>query len=76
MNLNVHVDQPGWLAIQRVVEDHVEVYFLPPERMTSLKGSLALFTDVRIAPGAAWDQARQDAWESAARETLPIPVKE
>ena len=22
--------EPGWLALQRLVNDHVEVYFLPP----------------------------------------------
>jgi hypothetical protein len=50
--------RPGWLAIQRVVDDHVELYFVPPEQTTSLKGSLAPFTKVRVPPGAAWDQAR------------------
>ena len=33
--------EPGWLALQRVVGDHVEVHFLPPEHRKSLKGSLA-----------------------------------
>ena len=31
---------PGWVALQRVVDDHVELYFLPPERRESLKGTL------------------------------------
>lgn len=28
--------QPGWLAPRRLVDDHVEVYFVPPERGKSL----------------------------------------
>lgn len=60
--------QPGWLALQRLVEDHVEVYFVPPEHRKSLKGSLARYTKVRVAPGRAWDEARERAWEEAAAQ--------
>ncbi len=32
----------GWVALQRLAGDHVEVYFILPEHRKSLKGSLAL----------------------------------
>ena len=60
--------EPGWLALQRLVDDHVEVYFLPPAHRKSLKGSLAEYLKVRIAPGLEWDRARDTAWNKASRE--------
>ena len=60
--------EPGWLALQRIVDDHVEVYFLPPEHNRSLKGILAPYVKTRIGSGREWDEARQLAWERAARE--------
>ena len=60
--------QPGWLALQRVVGDHVEVHFLPPEHRRSLMGSLAVQAKVRVSPGMAWDKARETAWSEAARQ--------
>ena len=40
--------EPGWLAIQQLVEDHVEISFIPPEHNRSLAGILASYTAVRI----------------------------
>ena len=60
--------QPGWLALQQVVDDHVEIYFVPPEHTRSLMGSLAKYIQVTVPPGEAWDRAREHAWEEAARE--------
>ena len=48
--------QPGWLAVQQLVDGHVEVYFLPPEQNRSLKGSLARYTTVRIPTEEALDR--------------------
>ena len=59
--------EPGWLALQRLVGDHVEVYFVPPEHRKSLKGSLAKHIKVRIAPGHEWNKARETAWKFAER---------
>ncbi|MBI4307974.1 MAG: AbrB/MazE/SpoVT family DNA-binding domain-containing protein [Chloroflexi bacterium] len=61
---------PGWVALQRLVNDHVEVHFLPPEHRKSLKGSLAKHTKVRIAPGREWDRAREAVWSKASREKV------
>jgi len=58
--------EPGWLALQRLVGDHVEVYFIPPEHRKSLKGSLAKHIKVRLAPGPEWDMARDTAWKEEA----------
>lgn len=60
--------QPGWIALQRLVDDHVEVYFMPPGHSKSLKGSLARHVRVRVSPGKDWDKARETAWAAAAMQ--------
>ena len=61
---------PGSLALQRVVDDHVEVYFVPPEHRESLKGALAKYVGVRIGRGREWEKAREAAWRKAAEEKV------
>lgn len=56
---------PGWVALERLVDDHVEVYFVPPEHRKSLKGSLAKHVKGRARPGTEWDSARKAAWAKA-----------
>lgn len=58
---------PGWLAVQRLVDDHIELYFAPPAHDRSLKGSLAEYTDVHVPPGQTWDEARDAAWTAERR---------
>ncbi len=58
---------PGWVALQRVADDHVEIYFLPPDHNESLKGSLAAYVRRDVAH-EDWDQARERAWRDAAAE--------
>jgi hypothetical protein len=60
--------KPGWVALQRLVGDRVEIYFLPPEHRESLAGSLSAFVRASIPPGEAWERARETAWEKAIRE--------
>ena len=62
--------EPGWLALQRLVNDHVEVYFLPPEHRKSLKGSLAEHVSVSVASGEEWSQARETAWKAAGQKKV------
>lgn len=62
--------EPGWMALQRLVNDHVEVYFLPPEHRKSLKGSLSKHIKVRVAPGSEWNRAREAAWRKEAQERV------
>ena len=58
----------GWLALQRLVDDHVEVYFLPPEHRTSLKGSLALHIKAPLPGEEDWAGVREGAWAAAVRD--------
>lgn len=60
--------EPGWLALQRLVDDHVEVYFVPPEHRRSLKGCLAKYATRSLPPGPEWGKAREAAWEEAVKE--------
>ena len=62
--------KPGWIALQSLVEDRVEIYFLPPEHQESLKGSLSHYRKIQIPPGDAWDKSRQSAWEAAVDEEI------
>ncbi len=59
--------EPGWLAVQRLQGDHLEVYFVPPEHNRSLKGSLAPYIQASVAAGEEWAQARRRAWSEAVR---------
>jgi bifunctional DNA-binding transcriptional regulator/antitoxin component of YhaV-PrlF toxin-antitoxin module len=58
---------PGWEALEQVVDDHVELYFIPPPHERSLKGSLAEHIRKRLPP-TDWSKAREAAWSRAARE--------
>jgi AbrB family looped-hinge helix DNA binding protein len=63
--------RPGWLALQRIVNDHVEIYFIPPEHRKSLKGSLAKYLGgTHVLPGEEWRKAQDTAWENAAEERM------
>ena len=61
---------PGWISIQRLVDDHVELYFLPPEHRESLKGCLAQYLSAHIPPGDAWQEARERGWSDAAAPSV------
>jgi AbrB family looped-hinge helix DNA binding protein len=65
--------KPGWVAVQRIVNDHVEIYFLPPEHRQSLKGSLAPFIKRTIPADADWGEVREQAWREAVREPEDLP---
>lgn len=60
--------EAGWVALQRLVDDHVEIYFVPPEHNRSLAGVLARYTDVRLPTTEALRQAREQSWQERARE--------
>ena len=63
--------RPGWVALQRVVDDHVEVFFVPPEHRDSLKGSLAGYAKTAVPSGEAWSRAREAAWIATAEARVP-----
>ncbi len=60
--------EPGWIALQRLVDDHLEIYLLPPQRRKSLKGSLAEHVKVHAGPDEDWDRVREDAWKMEAQD--------
>lgn len=57
--------EPGWIALQRLVGDHIEVYFIPPQHKKSLKGRLARHIKTHIPSGEDWNEAREKAWKIA-----------
>ena len=59
---------PGWIALQRLVDDHVEIYFVGPEHNRSLLGSLKKFVDPELVRGLSWDEIRELAWSRAVKE--------
>src|SRR5262245_54475018 len=54
---------PGWKAMQRIVDDHVELHFIPPVHNRSLAGILKLYIDTSRAPLS--DEELDDAIEAA-----------
>lgn len=59
--------EPGYVAVQAVVGDHVELRFYPPEHDRSLKGILASYVR-RSVSEEEWPRAKEEAWARAARE--------
>ena len=60
--------EPGWLALQRIVDDHVEVYFLPPEHNRSLAGILKEHIKPGVAEGLSWQEIRELAWSEEVKD--------
>ena len=60
--------QPGWFAVPRLVDGHVELFFSPPGHRRSLAGILAKFTTVHVGEGEEWERALEQAREAMARE--------
>lgn len=59
--------QPGFIAVQTMVGDHVELRFYPPEHSRSLKGVLAKYVK-RSVSEEEWPKAKEEAWAQAAAE--------
>jgi len=66
--------QPGWRAVQMLVDDHVEIRFIPPAHNQSQRGALASYSTVRIPDEDAFHQATEDAWAKAVREDEPASL--
>ena len=60
--------EPKWKAVTRLVNDHVEVHFIPPEHNESLRGVLAKYTKVRFSTEEALNRAKEEAWAQAVAE--------
>jgi hypothetical protein len=59
----------GWMAIQRLVDDHVEIYFVPPEHDRPLKGCLAPHVKQSL-PNSSWRRGRAVAWGESIEHPL------
>ena len=60
--------QPGWWALQSIVDGHVEIHFVPPEHNRSLLGVLKDSIPPGAGEGLSWEEIRRLAWEAAVRE--------
>lgn len=56
--------EPGSVAFQQLVGDHLEIHFYPPEHERSLRGVLADGRKHSLT-GEEWERARQRAWAEA-----------
>jgi AbrB family looped-hinge helix DNA binding protein len=61
----------GWSTIQRIVDGHVEIHFMPPDDGQSLKGSLGAYVKRPVPGGQAWTEARENAWKKGVRSMAP-----
>jgi AbrB family looped-hinge helix DNA binding protein len=57
--------QPGYVAVQKLAGNHVEIYFYPPEHRQSLRGMLANKVK-KPASTAEWSMLRERAWSEMA----------
>ena len=63
--------EPGSQAVQRLVDGHVELQFLPPPHNRSLAGVLHPYLKRSIGPtDEDWQHARELAWAERAREIM------
>ena len=60
--------EPGWIALQRIVDGHVEISFLPPEHNRSLAGCLKEHIKPGVVDGLSWQEIREMAWSEAVND--------
>jgi AbrB family looped-hinge helix DNA binding protein len=65
----------GYITVQKLVDDHVEIYFYPPEHNQSLRGVLSNFVQKPVAPDQ-WTHARDQAWRDAVCNITNSPQAE
>lgn len=64
--------QPGWRAVQRLVNGRVELQFLPPRHRRSLRGILGNPHGVRLESDEEFQAAVARAWDGAASEAAVL----
>ncbi len=62
--------KPGYISTQKLVNNHIEIHFFPPEHDRSLRGILAPLIDRSLDP-EKWQEVRDRAWAEAASELQP-----
>ena len=63
----------GWGTVQRVVGDHVELYFIPPVHDRSLKASLKAHVRRQPVDPDDWAAIREQAWSAEPDEDDGMP---
>ena len=58
--------EPGHFAVQRIVGDHVEIRFHPPEHDRSLRGALSGVTKRSVRPDE-WREVKERARSEASQ---------
>lgn len=59
--------QPGFVTVQTLVDDHVEIRFFPPEHDRSLRGVLGRYV-TRHVSSEELQEAGEKAWSEAVTE--------
>ena len=54
--------KPGWVAVQLLVDEHVQIHFVPPEHNESLAGLLASYSKPELDSENALRKATESAW--------------
>lgn len=60
--------KPGWVAVQLLVDDHVQIHFVPPEHNESIAGILGKYAKPELASEEAFQAACDAAWLESAEE--------
>lgn len=63
--------EPGSVAIQQVVDGHLEIYFMGPPHRRSLFGSLRPLIDPDVLERVSqmdWHELREEAWRRGVAE--------
>jgi AbrB family looped-hinge helix DNA binding protein len=62
--------QPGWQAVQLLVDNHVRIYFIPPEHNRSLRGILKPYIRRQAPPEECWDELIEEAIAEEYRQKM------
>lgn len=65
--------EPGFVAVQRLTENGVEIRFFPAEHSRSLRGVLADAITRRPENAEDWEAMRELAWAEASRREIAEP---
>jgi bifunctional DNA-binding transcriptional regulator/antitoxin component of YhaV-PrlF toxin-antitoxin module len=58
----------GYIAVQKLVDNHVEIHFYPPEHTRSLRGILAEYARQPVPDD--WREIEDAAWHAVALEEM------
>lgn len=62
--------KPGWRALQLLVDDHIEIRFVPREHTRSVAGCLSHYVERGLPDSEALNGARMAAWSKAAEQRM------